>query len=105
MPDYTYQHDIFFQYTFGSTAMLLYLTIANLADLKLRVRSLPLLLAALSISVFCFSSTVLPKALFYPSQAIRHWNEYKEIRDILSDIPESASVTATTFYTTALSLR
>lgn len=34
MSDYPYQHDIFFQYTFGSAAFLLYLTLLNLADLK-----------------------------------------------------------------------
>ena len=33
MSDYPYQHDIFFQYTFGSTACLAYLTVVNLADL------------------------------------------------------------------------
>ena len=35
MSDYQYQHDIFFQYTFGSTAFLIYLTVVNLADLKI----------------------------------------------------------------------
>ena len=29
MSDYPYQHDIFFQYTFGSTACLAYLTVVN----------------------------------------------------------------------------
>ena len=33
MPDYRYQHDIFFQYTYGSTACLFYLTVVNYADL------------------------------------------------------------------------
>lgn len=33
MSDYPYQHDIFFQYTYGSTACLMYLTVVNLADL------------------------------------------------------------------------
>ena len=32
MSDYQYQHDIFFQYTYGSTACLFYLTLVNLKD-------------------------------------------------------------------------
>ena len=37
MSDYQYQHDIFFQYTFGATAFLFYLTVLNLADIKLEL--------------------------------------------------------------------
>lgn len=33
MSDYTYQHSIFFQYTYGSAACLFYLTAVNLAEL------------------------------------------------------------------------
>lgn len=35
MSDYQYQHDIFFQYTFGSTAFLVYLAVVNLADIRI----------------------------------------------------------------------
>ena len=39
MSDYTYQHNIFFQYTFGSTAFLFYLTKKNQAAEKLLTSS------------------------------------------------------------------
>ena len=105
MSDYTYQHSIFFQYTFGSTAFLLYLTMVNLADLpKERQRTIPLA-AALITSLFCFAFTVIPKAIVPPVDAIRHYQEHQMIRDTLEEIPEDAAVTATTFFTTWLSQR
>ncbi len=105
MSDYTYQHSIFFQYTFGSTAFLLYLTMVNLADFpKERQRTIPLA-AALISSLLCFGATVVPKAVVPPVDAIRYYQDYQEIRDTLEEIPEDATVTATTFFTTWLSER
>lgn len=105
MSDYQYQHDIFFQYTFGSTACLLYLTAVNLADIShCRIRILALATAA-AVSLVCFSTTVFPKAKPYPQYSIRYYSYYQGIRDTLDTIPADASVTAATFYTTHLSQR
>lgn len=105
MSDYRYQHDIFFQYTFGSAAFLIYLTAVNLADLSSsRPRVLALILTA-AVSGACFGKTVVPTAVYYPTQAVRSFDHYQEVRDTLSLIPEDASVAATTFYTTELSQR
>lgn len=103
MSDYRYQHDIFFQYTFGSAAFLMYLTVVNLADLG-RFRILPLI-AATVISAACFGITVVPKAISYPARCIQNHDNYRAARDTLHQIPEDASVSATTFYTACLSQR
>ncbi len=105
MSDYQYQHDIFFQYTFGSNAFLVYLTIVNLADLKINWQRLFALIAAAIVSAVCFGIVVVPKAMSYPVQAIQYHDYYQNIREALDTIPEGASVTATTFYTTHLSQR
>lgn len=105
MSDYQYQHDIFFQYTFGSNAFLVYLTVVNLADLKINWQRLFALIAAVIVSAVCFGIVVAPKAMGYPIQAIQYYNYYQGIRDTLDTIPDGASVTATTFYTTHLSQR
>ena len=105
MSDYQYQHDIFFQYTFGSNAFLLYLTVVNLADLKINWQRIFALVAATIVSAACFGIVVVPKAMNYPAQAIQYYDYYQNIRDTLDTIPDSASVTATTFYTTHLSQR
>ena len=105
MSDYPYQHHIFFQYNFGSVACLLYLTAVNLADIrKMQLRLLPMVCAAV-ISGVCFGRMILPEAIAYPVQSVRYYGYYQQIRDTLSQIPEDASVAATTFYTTYLSQR
>lgn len=105
MSDYPYQHDIFFQYTFGSTAFLMYLTLVNLADIRIDRKRSSALAAAVIVSMVCFCKVVVPRAICYPVQAVRYHEYYQNIRDTLSGIPEEASVTASTFCTTYLSQR
>ena len=105
MSDYQYQHSIFYQYTFGSTALLLYLTIVNLADFRVNWQRLTALGCAVAVSVACFGLTVLPRGLSYPRQCLQYRTFYQNIRNALSEIPEEASVAATTFYTVQLSQR
>lgn len=105
MSDYQYQHDLFFQYGFGSTACLIYLAAVNLSDMKdywLRVTAL---LAAVAVSAVCFCSVILPEAVRYPVKCIQYEERYDAIREVLNTIPEDATVTASTFYTTELSDR
>lgn len=105
MSDYQYQHDIFFQYTFGSTAFLIYLTVINLADFKINWKRTSVLVVAAIISASYFYTVVLPVGIKYPIQAIQYQEYYQNIRDTLDTIPDNSSVTATTFYTTHLSQR
>lgn len=102
MSDYEYQHSIWFQYSFGSGAFLIYLTVVNLADL--RRRRLPLI-ASVCIAAICFCSTILPVAAKYPIQAVAQRQTHQALREALDQIPEEASVTASTFFTTYLSQR
>lgn len=105
MSDYPYQHHIFFQYTFGSTACLLYLTAVNLADFKAKRLRIAALIGAAATCAVCFCAVNVPEAVTYPNQCIRHAEDYQRIRSTLSQIPGDASVAATTFYTTQLSQR
>ena len=102
MPDYQYQHDLFFQYSFGSQAFLLYLTALNLRELRCRM---PVLLLAAAVSLGCFTATVLPQAAAYTRQSIHYRAYYDSIRETLDSIPQDAAVTASTFYTAYLSDR
>lgn len=105
MSDYQYQHNIFFQYTFGANAFLIYLTAVNLADLKIdKVRIAAISLAVLVSGGF-FMKTVVPKAKVYPGYTKTYAAYYESIRNTLDTIPEGASVASTTFYTTYLSGR
>ena len=105
MSDYQYQHDIFFQYTYGATACLIYLTLVNLADIRLEKRKTAALLAAVGIAAACFGAQVLPLVMKYPAKCLQYTGYYDTLRETLSVIPEDASVAATTYYTTILSQR
>ena len=81
---------------------MIYLTVVNLAEL--RVRTKPLIVCVL-IAAVCFGSEILPVAMQYPKQAVLQWESHQSIREALDEIPDDASVTASTFYTTYLSQR
>lgn len=105
MSDFQYQHGIFYQYAFGSAAFLMYLTVINAADMKINRKQLAVLITAAVVSVGCFGKIIVPKAISSPVNCVKYSSLYQDIRDTLAQIPENASVTATTFYTTALSQR
>lgn len=109
MSDYTYQHDIFFQYTYGSTACLFYLMLANYADLAEKIKHvflkyLPFLCTAV-ISAGYLWIFVVPRAITYPRRYVQGKEYYQEMDQILQIVPKDASVAATTFYTVPLSNR
>lgn len=105
MSDYQYQHDIFFQYTYGSTACLIYMTLVNLADWKRDLHRLAALGLAVCISFGCFCSQIIPKATRYPEYCKTYESYYDSLRAVLDVIPDGASAAATTYYTTYLSQR
>ena len=105
MSDYKYQHDIFFQYTYGSTACLIYLVTVNLADIKEQKLRFAALGLALCISASCFGAQILPVATRYPEYCRTYGTYYDSLRAVLDTVPEDASVAASTFYTTYLSQR
>ena len=105
MTDYKYQFDIFFQYTYGSTACLIYLVLVNLADWKRDTHRVAALGLALIISFGCFWNQISPKAVKYPTYCKTYAGYYDALRDVLDVIPDGASAAATTYYTTCLSKR
>ena len=105
MSDYQYQHDIFFQYTFGSTAFLFYLAAINLAQLKVDLYKVAALGIAVAISFSSFSAVVVPVANRYPEYEKEYQEYYEGVREALSKVPDGVSVATTTFYAPYLSQR
>lgn len=105
MSDYQYQHNILFQYTFGSTAFLFYLTAINLAPLKVDLYKAAALGTAVAISFASFFAVIIPTATYYPMLFITYHQHYNDVRAVLAAIPSDASVSATTYYTAHLSQR
>ncbi len=105
MSDYPYQHDILFQYNFGSTAFLLYLTAVNLSDLHLPQARLVPTAVAITVALGVFCRTVAPVAYNTVTSHVQNKAYYHDIREELDKIPENVSVTSGTFYVAYLSQR
>lgn len=102
MSDYRYQHDIFFQYTFGATAFLFYMALLNLADLKLELTRIAALAGALIICIGTFFHNVYPVGIRYPQQYEDYKDYYVYVQQMLDKIPKDASLATTTYYTAYL---
>ena len=105
MPNWRYQYDIFFQYNFGSSALLLYLCAVNIADIRWKLPRLTAAIAAVAISLCFFGDLVFPR-MYNTFVAYRNNHaSYSALAQALEQIPDDASVTAHTFYTVPLSHR
>ena len=58
-----------------------------------------------AVAALCFLFNVWPKAMAYPQRCVIYQDTYAQRRALLEQIPDDASVAATTFYTTPLSNR
>ena len=105
MSDNQYQHDIFFQYSFGSNAFLVYLAVINLADWKINWHRTFAVIVSAAVCAVCFAVVIVPQAIYYPKLAIQYQGYYQNIRNTLDTVPDDVSVTSTTFYTTHFSQR
>ena len=101
MSDYPYQHDIFYQYTYGSMACLFYMTAVNLADMKNR----KVLIAAVLAAAGLFGKVIVPQAILPPKYCVQYYDYCQSTREALAQIPEDVSVACPTSYTTTLSNR
>lgn len=105
MSDYTYQHDIFFQYNFGSSAFLLYLTAVNLADWKPVWLRFVATVATVGVCIGYFCSLIVPTAQYYNDLYRQYQGYYQGVHQALAQIPDDVSVATNTFYTTHFSDR
>ena len=105
MSDYVYQHDIMFQYNFGSIAFLMYLTAVNLSELKLQWLRIGALALAVMLGTVCVYQEVWPIAKTPVKYARDYKAYYQRVQEALDTIPDDASVAASAYYTVPLSQR
>lgn len=103
MSDYSYQHNIGYQYTYGVAAMLFYLLLLNLGDIRGKLRY--------GLLMFALCATVLLGAMrmsgqvFYLQRAVNYAEDNARITECLAMIPEDTSVRASTMFIPHLSQR
>lgn len=105
MPAWQYQYNIFFQYSFGSCAFLLYLCAVNLADIRWKTPRFWAAIGAVAVSCGFFFSLITPEMTDMHGLYQENKAYYQSISETLEQIPDDASVTAHTFYTVPLSQR
>ena len=117
MSNYKYQHSIYFQYTYGSGALLIYLALVNFRDIKNasgRKRKgragydgrLPATVCTWGL----LCGLVLMGGVMYNKSKYailyhRHYEEAAQARTLLDQIPPDASVKSSTFFLPQLSMR
>jgi uncharacterized membrane protein len=103
MSDSSYLHSIEFQYVFGNIGLLFYLSIVNISNLKQthRIKMVPLM-AVFSVLMFV---TLMQGKLYYWEDYQNSYfrNRWQTMNEALNQIPEDASVAATTFLVPRLS--
>ena len=109
LSDYRYQHEILYQYGYGTVPLLVYLSCVNLADLPARkfekrfpVRAVALALAVL-LSAGCLAKELGPRWKGVLRNWITRGEQWSQAREILDRIPAEASVTAYKTFTVPLS--
>ncbi len=101
--NYQYQYNIFFQYVFGSLAILFYLAVVNYSELSEKVRRFMAYFAicmALVVSPAC----ALSKKYYFDTYRTEK-ADIKDLNEAMRSIPKDASVTASTFFLPHLSDR
>lgn len=96
MTPYSYQHDIGFQYTYGSASLIILLFIINIKDLKLTAKY-TICITAVFASVF-LTYTKKGDLLFdYSRRYTENRDNYDRYAQTLKSLPEDVSITADSF--------
>lgn len=94
---YVYQPNINFQYSFGISAFLFYISMLNLSELKPFTKKYMTQLSAVAC-VLLFTVVVIPRYTSYHETYKNNTETYEEINYALHEVlPEDASVTCSTF--------
>ena len=107
MPDYVYQHDIGYQYTYGSGALLVYLAVVNWADIREIV--VPRVWkvcagAVLTATLLSFMSSGARGGMYF-KMAKNEQHNISAIDSALEVIPKDAEVSASTMFVAHLADR
>ena len=96
LTQYQYQYDIGFQYHFGITAFMIYVTVINLPDMKAPQRKTMISIGA-AACMCIYLVVVAPKYTSYTERWEKDKDTYTKMEEILDTIPDDASVACSSF--------
>jgi uncharacterized membrane protein len=104
LSNYYYQCDLGKQYSFGITAFLFYAAVINLSEIKERKGSF-LAFSSAIVSIVMMLTLMYPRFTSYALTYSINKESFDIINEVLEEIPDDASVTASTFFVPKLSQR
>ena len=93
---YQYQYNISFQYSFGITTLLMYLSVMNVQDMKPKMKNI-LSVTAAGLATMMFFMLIVPNTVNDMKSYSKNKEMYTEMNEVLDSIPDDASVGASTF--------
>ncbi len=102
MPEWMYQHNINYQYTYGTAALLMVAAFLALSERSPDTRR-RLIVAMLCLSLVFTSSAIAGKAGKYVNRYFNYKDAFEETSNALDTIPHDASVTSYGFFVPYLS--
>ncbi len=104
LPEYVYQHDIFYQYVFGPYMFIIYTALLNMSDIEEREKRYCTLLTCVLVGVTAFAGQMGTKTYYKDN-----YKNDKEVMEKLDEgfeiIPQEASVSSSTFFVPKLAKR
>lgn len=96
MTDYPYQHDIGFQYTYGSLALMMFMFIENIKDFSEKNKTI-IVSASVMVSILFLLSLCSWRFGYYNKNYKENMSYYKTTEEMLDKIPDDVSITCNTF--------
>lgn len=96
LSNYEYQHSIYYQYTYASGVLVIYLTLLELRRGR-GIRGRTEAVCVMAASLLMSASAISDRNVYYNDYA-QYSSSIDEVRDLLAQIPQEASVSSATSY-------
>lgn len=103
LSNYPYQHSIYFQYTYASGTLVIYLSLLELSKRK-GIRGKKTGICLLVVSLIMSASCISDRNVYYQDYSLYH-EQVDDVWELLKQIPEDASVAASTKFVPVLAER
>ncbi len=94
---YVYQHSITFHYNYGIIALIVYLLIMNLSEMKHKTAKVRICVSVICASVM-FVGALFPKMDYYRKKEQKNKKVYETINKALDLVPDDASVCSSGYF-------
>lgn len=102
-PDFYEKYSIFYSYAFGVSAILIYMSVSNYAEMEERTKRFLCAVAICASVIFLPTGTL--SQTHYVIDYINNKSQYEDINEVIEKIPDESSVIASSAFLTHVSAR